>query len=66
MKGRKFDGIGKFEDIDIPDYCMDYLRKYKDILDEAVASVDEDSMNKFLMVKNLHRQRWMPDLELTV
>lgn len=47
MKGRKFDGIGKFEDIDIPDYCMDYLKKYKDILDEAVASVDEDSMNKF-------------------
>ena len=47
MKARKFNGIAKFEDIEIPDYCMDYLKKYKDILDEAVASSDEDKMDKF-------------------
>ena len=47
MTGRKFSGICEFEDIEIPDYCMDYLKKYREALDEAVASSNEDNMEKF-------------------
>lgn len=47
MKARKFVGVGKYEDFEIPDYCMENLRKFKGILDEAIASVDEDNMEKY-------------------
>lgn len=47
MRARKFTGIGKYEDFEIPDYCMENLNKFKGILDEAVASVDEDNMEKY-------------------
>lgn len=61
MRARKFTGIGKYEDFEIPDYCMENLNKFKGILDEAVASVDEDNMEKYFRVKNLHsRKRTAP------
>jgi elongation factor G len=47
MVARKFNGVGRLEDIEIPEYCMTYLDQYKKILDEAVASLDEKNMEKY-------------------
>ena len=56
MRARKFTGIGKYEDFEIPDYCMENLNKFKGILDEAVASVDEDNMEKYFSGEEFTQQ----------
>ena len=56
MSARKFTGIGKYEDFEIPDYCMENLNKFKGILDEAVASVDEDNMEKYFSGEEFTQQ----------
>jgi elongation factor G len=56
MRARKFNGIGKFEDFEIPDYCMENLKQFKGILDEAVASVDEDNLEKYFSGEEFTQQ----------
>lgn len=56
MRARKFTGIGKYENFEIPDYCMENLNKFKGILDEAVASVDEDNMEKYFSGEEFTQQ----------
>lgn len=47
MNARQFVGIGKYEPMDIPDYCKPNFEQFRKILDEAVASADEDNMEKY-------------------
>lgn len=56
MTARKFTGIGKFEDFPIPEYSMENLKKFKGILDEAIASVDEDNMEKYFAGEEFTQQ----------
>lgn len=56
MTARKFTGIGKYEDFPIPEYSMENLKKFKSILDEAVASVDEDNMEKYFAGEEFTQQ----------
>lgn len=46
-KATAYDGIGHYVPIEVPEYCKQYLSEYKQVLDEAVASVSEENMDKF-------------------
>lgn len=56
MRARQFAGIGKYEEMEIPAYCMPYLEQFKKILDEAVASADEESMEKYFAGETFSQQ----------
>lgn len=47
MTARRYNGVGKYEDMELPDYCKDNLLQYKQVLDEAIASSDESKMDKY-------------------
>ncbi len=48
MAGRRFSNtIGEYVDGDIPDYCMDYVDKYRSALMESIAETSEELMEKF-------------------
>lgn len=48
MAGRRFSNtIGEYVDGDIPDYCMDYVDKYRGALMESIAETSEELMEKF-------------------
>lgn len=56
MTARKFTGVGKYEDFPIPEYSMENLKKFKGILDEAIASIDEDNMEKYFSGEEFTQQ----------
>ncbi len=45
--GRRYTGIGKREECDIPDYCMEYVESYREKLLEAVAETSEEFMERY-------------------
>lgn len=47
MKARKFTGIAKYEEIDIPDYAHENLAGFRDTLLESVASTSDELMEKY-------------------
>ena len=46
-KGRKFLAKDVHEECPIPDYCQEYLEKYRDILMESVAETSEEFMDRY-------------------
>lgn len=56
MQARRFVGIGKYEPMEIPDYCMPNFEQFKKILDEAVASADEENMEKYFSGEEFTQQ----------
>ena len=46
-KGYKWTDAGKADECDVPDYCQEYLEKYKESLMEAVAETSEDFMERY-------------------
>lgn len=56
MRARQFAGIGKYEEMEIPEYSMPYLEQFKKILDEAVASADEENMEKYFAGETFSQQ----------
>lgn len=47
MAGRRFTDGCNYVDGEIPDYCMEYVNKYRDDLIEAVAETSEELMEKY-------------------
>ncbi len=47
MNARKFTGIARYEETDIPDYSMENLSNYREKLLEAVADVSDELMEKY-------------------
>ena len=45
--GRRYTGIGKREECEIPDYCMEYVESYREKLLEAVAETSEEFMERY-------------------
>ena len=45
--GRRYTGIGKREECEIPDYCLPNLQICRDALMEAVAETSEDFMDRY-------------------
>ena len=45
--GRKFYEKGKKEECPIPDYCEEYLEKYREVLLESVAETSEEFMDRY-------------------
>ena len=45
--GRRYTDIGKREECEIPDYCMDYLQQYREALMESVAETSEEFMDRY-------------------
>lgn len=45
--GRRYTGIGKREECDIPDYCKEYVESYREKLLEAVAETSEEFMERY-------------------
>lgn len=45
--GRKYIDKGKKQECPIPDYSMDYLEKYREVLLEAVAETSEEFMDRY-------------------
>lgn len=46
-KGRRYIEKDKKEECPIPDYCVEYLEKYREILLEAVAETSEEFMDRY-------------------
>ena len=46
-KGRRYIERDKKEECPIPDYCVEYLEKYREILLEAVAETSEEFMDRY-------------------
>ena len=46
--GRRYTDIGKREECEIPDYCMDYLQQYREALMESVAETSEEFLDRYL------------------
>ena len=47
MAGRRFTGIGKREDCEIPDYCRPNLDIYREAMMDAVAETSEEFMERY-------------------
>ena len=47
MAGRRFTGIGKREDCEIPDYCRPNLDIYREAMLDAVAETSEEFMERY-------------------
>ena len=47
MKGRRFTGVGTYEECDVPEYSKQNLKVSRDLLLEAVAETSEDLMEKY-------------------
>ncbi len=47
MAGRKFTKMSEYNECPIPDYSMEYVNKYREILMEAVAETSEELMDKY-------------------
>ncbi|MDY3919066.1 MAG: elongation factor G, partial [Candidatus Limivivens sp.] len=47
QEGRRWIGKGQKVECDIPDYCMEYLEKYREILLESVAETSEEFMDRY-------------------
>ena len=47
QEGRRWTGKGQKVECEIPDYCMEYLEKYREILLESVAETSEEFMNRY-------------------
>ena len=47
MAGRRFTNGSNYEECDIPDYTMDNLTKFREILLESVAETSEDLMERY-------------------
>ncbi len=47
QEGRRWVEKGKKEECPIPDYCMEYLEKYREILLESVAETSEEFMDRY-------------------
>lgn len=47
MSARKFTGIARYDEVEIPDYSYENLTMFRDTLIEAVASTSEELMEKF-------------------
>ena len=47
MAGRKFTKLSDYTECQIPDYSMEYVEKYREILMEAVAETSEELMDKY-------------------
>jgi len=47
MNARRFTGIAKYEEIDIPEYSYENLEKFREGLIESVASTSDDLMEKY-------------------
>ena len=45
--GRRYTGIGKREECEIPEYCMEHLEMYREKLLEAVAEISEEYMERY-------------------
>ena len=45
--GRRYTDIGKREECEIPDYCMEYVESYREKLLEAVAETSEEFMERY-------------------
>lgn len=45
--GRRYTDIGKREECEIPEYCMEYLQKYREALMESVAETSEAFMERY-------------------
>ncbi len=47
QEGRRWTGKGQKVECEIPDYCMEYLEKYREILLESVAETSEEFMDRY-------------------
>jgi len=47
MNARKFTGIAKYEEVEIPDYSYENLEKFRETLIESVASTSDDLMEAY-------------------
>ncbi|MBR6697751.1 MAG: elongation factor G [Lachnospiraceae bacterium] len=47
MNARRFTGIAQYEETDIPDYSVGYMESYREQLMDAVASTNDELMEKF-------------------
>lgn len=47
MAGRRFTNLSNYEECAIPDYSMDYVKKYREALLDAVAESSEELMEKY-------------------
>jgi len=47
MNARKFTGVAKYEEVDIPDYSYKNLEKFRETLIESVASTSDDLMEAY-------------------
>ncbi len=47
MAGRKFTKLSDYEECAIPDYSMEYVNKYREVLMDAVAESSEELMEKY-------------------
>ena len=47
MAGRKFTKLSDYEECAIPDYSMEYVNKYREVLMDAVAETSEELMEKY-------------------
>ena len=45
--GRRYTDIGKREECEIPEYCMEYVESYREKLLEAVAETSEEFMERY-------------------
>ena len=48
QEGRRWTGKGQKVECEIPDYCMEYLEKYREILLESVAETSEEFMDRYI------------------
>lgn len=47
MNARRFTGIARYEEVDIPDYSYENLEKFRETLIESVASTSDELMEKY-------------------
>ncbi|MDD6435454.1 MAG: elongation factor G [Clostridiales bacterium] len=47
QKGRRFIGLGKREEIPVPDYCVENMNTCREALIEAVAETSEEMMDRY-------------------
>lgn len=47
MKGRRFTKASAYEECPVPEYSKEYLDKYRELLNEAVAETSEELMEKY-------------------
>ena len=45
--GRRYTGISQREECEIPDYCMEYVEKYREKLLESVAETSDEFMERY-------------------